>query len=311
MSTLDLDLSGAGTYLQSLAIVRQRIQLIRDGAIGSTGALALNVSVPYGGRVRLFMRTSDLYILAFTGKGGKVYVLADAGDAFQAALVAAGFAPTLDALAVLTLKGDHGSLGTSARRFGLTELFNCSNLSKYDGGDFGEVRGWLSILVCMLAEAARFLTVQNMFAGVARRPGVYAASVQIDKGLYGGDPVAVDEIVNHWMDGTRARSLASRAGLGVNAAKKICDELEPLLSSITAQLLKAGITLDRKPLLDVLINNKDGALGPIAGAAAVGHAKKLVQALRFTNANAASEFLSLFKKAMAIEAANGLLLPAV
>jgi hypothetical protein len=311
VNAISIDLRKPSDYMSSLARLRQQIEFVRNGS-SAARILQLDVHCPEGGSATVFLQTSNLYILAFRGRGNQLYVLADAGDEFIDKLVEAGAIRDRKEAKPITLRSDHGSLGTANLKFNFMHLYQCGLLSDYSGGPYEQVKTWLSLLVCMIAEGARFLKVQNAFAGIGREDGEYWPRPLPGHGVYGGE-VEVGDIVNYWKDASDARQLAAKAGLGVRQAKVLTNELEKEIAILQELMLRAGHTCERNDVIEwILAARKDTLMDRKLGEhASIKKARELAQKLKFRDLKATKQFLTLYKQEMAIDAASGLLLPAV
>ncbi|MGJ5817466.1 hypothetical protein [Paludibaculum fermentans] len=317
--TVDLDVSSAKAYMSSMGVLRQAITLGRERSPGLI--LILRVQLLYGGRVTLYMKVSNLYILAFGVS--PVFALADATEDVPATLRASGAVPKEVKIEKLALGSDHGALGTEGSEFGLGDLAQCSSLALYDGSQgFSMIRKPLSLLVCLLAEGARFLEIQNSFAGVSRRTGEYWARPQPNEGLYGSMSVgegavttgniSISGVVWVWQKASRLRRYATTAGVGPEGGSKLAAQLNALIAEIIALLSVSEGKVEREAVLQRIANAPSR---PAASATPV--ASKLFEAKQLAGRFGAmtkeqiSDVLLLFADEMVMKATQGLLVPAI
>ena len=313
MIDLSLNLSTQQDYLSSLALIRQQIVLGRDKH-DLPAALRFAIRLPYDGRVELFMQTSNLYLIGFRG-ANKVYALEDEKDDFAAVIRNSGRLERGEQVVTLSQRGDHGSLGTFGRPFDHGDLSNCAVLAIYtDAQQYTMIRRPFALLVCMLCEGARFLQVQNDFAGVGHIPGRYFAGPIPGGGVWGSS-IDANEVVNYWSNATRARTVAEHHGVGVTEGHKKAIELKTGVDELEAMLGRAGAACTRpalygwvsgQPQPDLTRYHSLPGVAPLlAGLQA------LTRNLKLNNAAAVAEFIVALQNETAVRASLGLLLPAV
>lgn len=315
---VDLDISSAKSYISSMGVLRQAITLGRERSPGLI--LILRVQLLYGGRVTLYMKVSNLYIIAFGT--GPVFALADATEDVPATLRSSGAVPKETKIQKLALGSDHGALGTEGSEFGLGDLAQCSSLALFDGSQsFSMIRKPLSLLVCLLAEGARFLEVQNSFAGISRKSGEYWPKVQPNEGLYasmsvggqsGTGNISISGIVWVWQKASRLRRYASAAGVGPEGGKRLADQLNALVAEIIALLKVSEGTVERETVL-LRIAESSSRLGasPSPVVAKLFEAKQLAARFGAATKEQISDVLLLFGDEMVMKATHGLLVTAL
>ncbi len=313
MIDLSLNLSTQQDYLSSLALIRQRITVGRDKH-DLPAALRFAIRLPYDGRVELFMQTSNLYLIGFRG-ANKVYALKDEKDDFAAAIRGSGRLDSGEQVVTIGQRGDHGSLGTFERPFGHGDLSNCAVLAIYaDAQPHTMIRRPFALLVCMVCEGARFLQVQNDFAGVGDIPGRYFAGPIPGGGVW-GDSVDANEVVNYWSNATRARTVAEHHGIGVIEGHKKAMQLKTGVDELEAMLGRAGALCTRsalygwiagQPQPDLKHYESLPGLPPVLTGL-----QAIARALKLNTGTAVSEFIVALQNEIAVKASLGLLLPAV
>ncbi|MBN9664064.1 MAG: hypothetical protein J0H49_38040 [Acidobacteria bacterium] len=315
---VDLDISSAKSYISSMGVLRQAITLGREKAPGLI--LILRVQLLYGGRVTLYMKVSNLYIIAFGTS--PVFALADASEDVPATLRTSGAVPKEVKIQKLALGSDHGALGTEGSEFGLGDLAQCSSLALFDGSQsFNMIRKPLSLLVCLLAEGARFLEVQNTFAGISRKSGEYWPRVQPNEGLYasmsvggqaGTDNISISGVVWVWQKASRLRRYCVTAGVGPEGGRRLAEQLNALVAQIIA-LLKPSEG-DVKPEMVLLrIAESPSRLGTAASPVSTKllEAKQLAARFGAATKEQISDVLLLFADEMVMKATQGLLVTAL
>lgn len=314
MIDLSLNLSTQQDYLSSLALIRQRITLGRDKH-DLPAALRFAIRLPYDGRVELFMQTSNLYLIGFRG-ANKVYALEDEKEDFAAVIRDSGRLDFGEQALTIGQRGDHSSLGTFERTFNHGDLANCSVLAIYtDTQPYTMIRRPFALLVCMLCEGARFLQVQNDFAGVGHIPGRYFAGPIPGGGVWGSS-VDANEVVNYWSNATRARTVAEHHGVGVTEGHKKAMQLKTGVDDLEAMLNRAGApSYTRSTLYDWISGQPQPDLRRYESLPGIPpvltRLQALARALKLNNAGAVSEFIIALQNEIAVQASLGLLLPAV
>jgi hypothetical protein len=313
MIDLLLNLSTQQDYLSSLALIRQRITVGRDKH-DLPAALRFAIRLPYDMRVEVFMQTSNLYLIGFRG-ANKVYALEDEKEDFAAAIRASGRLDSGEQVVMIGQRGDHRSLGTFERPFNHGDLANCSVLAIYtDAQENTMIRRPFALLVCMLCEGARFLQVQNDFAGVGHIPGRYFAGPIPGGGVW-GDSVDANEIVKYWSNATRARTVAEHHGVGVTEGHRKAKELKTGVDDLEAMLSRAGVLCTRSALYGWISGQPQPDLKryeSLQGISSVlTRLQALTRALKLNDVAAVSEFIVALQNEIAVQASLGLLLPAV
>jgi len=315
MPTIDLvlNLSTQQDYLSSLALVRQRITLGREKH-DLPSALRLAVRLPYDGRVELFLQASNLYLIGFRG-ASKVHALDDETEDFAGAIRKSGRLDQGEQVVVLSQRGDHNSLGTFARPFDHGDLANCAVLALYsDGEPHAMVRRPLALLVCMLCEGARFLQVQNDFAGVGHVPDKRYPGPIPGGGVWGSS-VNASEVVNYWSNATRARSVAEHHGVGVTEGHKNAIELKSGIDMLEGMLASTGGLYRRSALYDWIAGQPQPDLKRYETLPNIQpvltRLRVLAKARRLETGDAVAGFIVALQSEIAVQASLGLLLPAV
>ena len=313
MIDLRLDLSSQRSYLSSLALIRQKIELGR--AEGNLPAVQrLRVRLLSDKSVYLFMLSSNLYPIGFRG-AQKVYVLADDKVDCKTEVEKSGRLDTGETVERLTLKGDHGSLQTFSRPFFMVDLEMWQSLSTYNGGAYDTIRRSMSLLVCMLVEAARFLEVQNAFAGVGRSVGQYFSEPLQEKGLPNQEPIVASDIVNYWDNASRARRVANGAGFGVTAGHVLALKLKDGIAELDKQLTTRHSPLSKTDLYKLIAGERSVQIpssintGNIAKQ--INELRSLAASARLTTGAQLDEFIVALQSKIAVEYANGVLLPTI
>jgi len=307
---LDLDLSNARMYLSSLASLRQKI--IHCRTTGPEYVLVLNVHLPYDARVTVFMKTVNLYLVAFQGRSA-VYALHDPTDDVVRILRDSGAVSAETKIHALSLGADHGSLGTEQYAFGWGDFCQCGSLSRYDGSQGYEmISKPLANLVCMLAEASRFLEIQNAFAGVARPRGQYWADVQETQGLYGLSSVKVSGIVWVWRKASRVWQYAAKADVGPRQGAVLVSQLKALCQRLENLLGAGGSKPQRDKVLERIVS-APSHLPPAAGETErlFFEARELARRFGALTKDQISDLMTLFGDPLILQAAEGLLMAAL
>lgn len=314
---VDLDLSSAKSYMSSLGLLRQAVVLGREKAPGLV--LRLRVRLVYEGRVTLYMKVSNLYIIAF-GEN-PVFALADSSEDTAATLRASGAVPKEIPIHSLDLGSDHNALGTERHRFGLGDLAECAALARFNGRqEYNTIRKPLSLLVCMLAEGSRFLEVQNLFAGIGRPAGEYWSRALANKGIFspttatgaGESDLQVSGVIWVWQKATRLRHYANTAHVGPAEGSKLVAELRAMVMELRSMLGASGAPVDR----EVVLFRIAGAplrlgLAPSAVEVKLSAAKELAARFGARTKEQISDLLGLFADEMVMKAVQGLLVEAV
>jgi hypothetical protein len=311
MIDLQLDLSTQRAYLSSLALIRQRIELGR--AAGDLPAVQrFRVRLLSDKSVELFMLSANLYLIGFRG-AAMVYALTDDKLDCKADIERSTRLDRGETVQKISLKGDHGSLGTFSRPFVRADLELCNSLSEYSGGNFETIKRSFSLLVCMLAEGSRFLEVQNSFAGIGRSAGRYFADVLPDKGLYNHEPIAASDVVNYWDNASRARRVANGAGFGVTEGHVLAVKLKSGIAELEKLLSERHIMLTKTELYSLVAGERRAQL---PSSVCTGDVGKLIATLqeiakqaKLTSADKLDEFVVALQNKIAVDYANGVLLP--
>lgn len=260
-SVTQLDLSSVHGFTQAVDWIRKNI-LLSDKP--QQRILALDVklklrSSPDFGVVTLFIDTENAYLFAFRGRD-KVYILRDdRQNVYESLLKQSGSGP----VAVLSKVGsDHRSLGTllpntdsagmRGRSYAMAHLQDAVRLANYslDHGPITEfdVAESMSILVCMLAECARWPRIERAF-----------------QRIYFGENVQADEVFNVYGRAKRIRELASvfrdrdlDVSYRVERLVKRANELNELLARLRA---RPGTPLDDRELIKLCLQSSNGNPG--------------------------------------------------
>ena len=310
---LQLNLTTQDDYLSSLAWLRQRITL---GRLKSDlpSALRIAVQLPHG-QAEVFLQTSNLYLIGFVGKGKKVYALKDDHDPADKVIKASGSLQPGEQIVVMNLYGDHGSLGTFSGDFTYSDLCLCSVLALYgEGQEYRNVRRAMSLLVCMLSEGARFLEVQNEFAGMGRIIGQRAPRPLPGGGVW-GSKVKASEVVNYWSNATRARRVAESRGVGPTEGHQLAIVLISARDTIEGELARKGKTVNRAAIWSWIAGQPQAELTAFevesSVKAALSAARQVSGRLKLTTGSAVAEFVGALSSEVAVKASLGLLLPAL
>jgi hypothetical protein len=200
-----LDLSSARGFIQAVDWIRKSILLNTDPKprVLELGVkLALRSSADFG-VITLFVDTRNGYLFAFRGQD-KTYILRDdSADEYGALLTKNGSGP----VAVLhRVSSDHRSLGTflpnkdsggmRGRMYAMANLQDAVRLADFSqtGGPVtdNDVNGAISILVCLLAECARWPSIEREF-----------------EKIYFGENVKADEVFKVYDKAKRIRDFAN------------------------------------------------------------------------------------------------------
>ncbi|WP_321470490.1 ribosome-inactivating family protein [uncultured Paludibaculum sp.] len=316
---VDLDIGSAKAYMSSMGVLRQAITLGRERSAAML--LVLRVRLLYAEKVTLYMKASNMYIVAFGVN--PVFALADATEDIPATLRASGAIAAEIPIRKLALGSDHNALGTDGHTFGLGDLAQCSSLALYDGTQgFAMIRKPLSLLVCMLAEAARFLEVQNSFAGISRKHGEFWARPQPNEGIFAPmsagegaattDNISISGVVWVWQKASRLRQYATTAGVGPEGGKKLVAQLSALIAELCVLLGPSGGKVEREVVLASIANSPARLAGtPSPAATKLLEAKQLAARFGAQTKEQISDVLALFGDELVMRATQGLLLPAV
>lgn len=314
---VDLDLSSAMSYMHSLGYLRQAVVLGREKAPGLL--LVLRVKLIYGARITLYMKVSNLYIVAF-GEN-PVFALADSTEDIPATLRTSGAVAREVPITKLALGSDHGALGTEHHEFGLGDLAQCASLALFSGKqDYSMIRKPLSLLVCMLAEGGRFLEVQNLFAGIGRPTGEYWPRPLANKGIFspstttgtGESDIKVSGVIWVWQKATRLQHYCNAAHVGPTEGAKLVGELRAMVEELRSLLGSGGALVDREVVLFAIANapSRPGP-SPTPSAAKLHAAKELAARFGARTKEQISDLLGLFADDMVMKAVRGLLVEAL
>ena len=152
MSVQKLDLRSLAGFCAAVEWIRREIILHPS----TEGFYEIEVATAENSACTIFMNRSDAYLVAFRGQD-RIYALADPPFDHARALVDAGLAGAGE-IQTLALTVSHASLGTLDHTFTRGELqATASLLNGYSARDatFERLRKPISLLVCVLAEAAR------------------------------------------------------------------------------------------------------------------------------------------------------------
>ena len=169
----------------------------------------------------------------------------------------------------------------------------------------------------MISEAARFLQVQNEFAGVGSVSGRYFPAVREQKGIYFGEEITASRIVNDWASASRARKLAAKAGLGAMEGHEKAKLLESTMSELEDLLtnVKFPVPQGKAQFLELILSKGTAPFGAASALPAVQlqttKVRQILTALKLGDAESAAEFIAALRYEIPIKASLGLLLPAV
>ncbi len=288
-NSIDLNLSSVATHWVTVEWIRDNVILNPGPRAGR--ALRLNVALPNGGRVVLFMDVNSHYVMGFEGRDG-IYLLADPHrDAFRQRLIDAGLASGAR-IDDLRLRADHNTLNTLNERFSMIDLINAARLSQWSSTDSPEesVRRPISLLVCMIAECSRLRSVQSAFRNLYEQQGWH---------------IRVDEAIQSWQDAVLVTQLAHETfpiyptHAAVEKLAKRAEELRALLAEILAS---AGHSNNRRATVQQLI---DGALQvPAAVAPQAQRFAHMARELHIATADRLQAVMTACMNAVAIQAAR-------
>lgn len=295
-----LNFTDPASYRQAVEWVRGNVVLKNNvkGAI-----LQLDLAFPQDS-VTVFMNPQNHYILAFQGADG-IYVLDDPHSAqFGKDLEAAvkGSKPTI----LKGLSGSHGVNGIQTfmdranvrdANFKLRHIAEVRHLSQYRAKQpYAPLRKPLSLLVCMIAESARFPMMQRDF-----------------ERMYFGSEVLADEAVQSYSTAKALRQQALktfpeyRSPEAVTKLVNRATELEELLKRL--ETLRK--TANRQTLItSILTGGKQ-----ILGSPSIEDTNRfctLCKELSLTTAREVTTLISQGKNGMAVRAAKeGVALPGI
>lgn len=255
-----LDLSSVHGFTQAVDWIRNNI-LLSDKPQQRIIALDVKLklrSSPDFGLVTLFIDTENGYLFAFRGQDGAYILRDDRQNEYKGLLKQSGNGP----VAVLRGVGsDHRSLGTflpnkdsagmRGRTYGMANLQDAARLAAFsqDHGPVTEtdVAGAMSVLVCMLAECARWPRIQHEF-----------------EKIYFGENVKADEVFKVYDKARRIRELASVfrdyvLSYRVERLVKRANEVNELLARLRVKL--PGCSLDDEELIKLCLHSPNGNPG--------------------------------------------------
>ena len=295
-----LNFADPASYRQAVEWVRANVVLKNNvkGAI-----LQLDLAFPQGS-VTVFMNPQNHYILAFRGADG-IYILDDAHSAqFQKDLEA-----TLKGSKTTILKGFSGSHGYGGiqtfapevairdRNFNLKHIAEVRHLSEYRAkGPYAPLRKPLSLLVCMIAESARFPMMQRDF-----------------ERMYFGSEVLADEAVQSYSTAKALRQQALRAFPEYRSPEAVtklvnrATELEELIRRL--ETLRK--TANRQTLITSLLSGGKQMLGS-PSIEDTNRFCTICKELSLTTAREVTTLISQSRNKMAVRAAKeGVALPGI
>jgi hypothetical protein len=285
----DLDLSTADGHARTVEWMRNNIILPSEGE--TPPAMELNVKLPEDGNVTLFMDPKDHYILGFKGRD-KVYLLNDKNrDSFQKHLLDQKLVEKKEDIVNIDQGADHPALGTLDRSFALAELSAANRLSKYSSKDpkqtYEDIKGPMSLLVCMIAESARLKSMEWGF-----------------RGIYFHNRVKANDAIQSYDDAKSLVALADRyfrkdmTAHAVERLQKRGKEMGQLLDGIESGLNK---TDNRKQLVQDIL---DGKLGKQDGKLAyqIERLKEMAKELNIGKADDLTLLITKSKNEVAVEA---------
>lgn len=295
-----LNFTDPASYRQAVEWVRGNV-VLKNNVKGAV--LQLDVAFPQD-KVTVFMNPKNHYILAFQGADG-IYILDDPHSIqFQKDLEA-----TLKGSKTTILKGFSGSHGYGGiqtfapkvsirdRNFKLRHIAEVRHLSQYVAkGAYEPLRKPLSLLVCMVAESARFPMMQRDF-----------------ERMYFGSEVLADEAVQSFRTAQALREQALTAFPEYRSPEAVAKlvnratELEELLKRLEA-LRK---TASRQELItSILAGGKQ-----IVGSPSVedtNRFRELCKELSLTTSRQVTTLVTQCKNQMAVRGAKeGVALPGI
>jgi hypothetical protein len=292
-----LDFSGPSTYFDGVEWVRNNVVL--RNAIGQP-VLQLDVTISPGVVVTLYMDPQTHYIMGFKG-ADRIYLMYDplCGQ-FKDSLKTTYKDSNPEILD--GLRSSHGSDGLETlerNRHGYPGVFARSDLdtakwlNEYQRGrkpTYDHLRLPLSLLVCMIAEAARFPMMQRDFTN-----------------MYFGHSVAADAAIQSYADAGFLRDIAIETfpeatlmpGVAIEKLQKRIDGINLLLARI--RLVRKDAPSDNKGLIEDLFRRKQTAwTGPTA--AQDEELYRMFQQLKWTEARKIAEIIKAFENADAVRA---------
>jgi len=298
----DIDLRTPTGYAGSIEWLRGSV-LLGNGLKGQI--LQLNVALPRGA-VRLYMDTSNLYIMAFHGADG-IYVLEDSNsDSFRIALRSQDKEARIEVLK--GLGADHGPGGlktfsdkhASGRTFTRDDLDSAAELSRYSATSrnmtYERLKPHLSLLVCMIAESTRIPMMEYDFTNM----------------LYYRDSVWADEAIRSYDDAKYLLPLAHKVfpgyprHLAVEKLGNRARELGELLKKIQSLVE----TRNRSTLVASLLTGRVPA-GPQL-AELIERFRTICKELRLTEPSNVTQLISTGGNTNALRAAKqGVVVPKV
>jgi len=243
MAAVTLDLSTPRGFTHAVDWIRKSILLNanpKPRVLELDVKLSLRSSADFG-VITLFADTRNGYLFAFRGKD-KTYVLHDdSQDEYVGLLKKDG----IESVAIVHGVGsDHRSLGTflpnidaggmRGRTYVIANLQDAARLADFSqaGGSVtnGDLISAMSILVCMLAECARWPRIEREF-----------------EGIYFGENVQADEVFQVYDKAKRIRDLASvfrdyLLGDRVERLVKRATEMRELLSRVQSKMGESSVT---------------------------------------------------------------------
>jgi len=170
---VELDLSDPVLYWDGVEWLRSNVVLKPSGNLG---VIELDIRLPLEQRATLFANTKDLYILGFQG-ADRVYLLDDPLSPQFEKLLKQHLGVDSQTRILKGLSSQHGEYGlgtfqkqgewNKGRKFHKSDVKFVNQLAKYSlGVNYEALRTPLSLLVCIIAESARFPMLQMAFTNM-------------------------------------------------------------------------------------------------------------------------------------------------
>jgi hypothetical protein len=300
-SIRQIDLRDPALYEASIEWLRSNVVVKKRAA---DQVLQLNVALPKGSAV-LYMAPSNHYLMGFRG-ADQICLLNDAKTVeFQKALAAELKSTPIE---ILNRFGAHHGIGgletvneknPTGRVFSREDLDQVHKLSLYSRRtslSFDPLRPYMSLMVCMISEAARAPMLGNDFANM----------------LYYGGKVWVDESVQSYQNAIEITTLARQVfptyprHLAVEKLQKRARELGDLIPKIESHL---GLK-DRKVMIGLVLAGR--ASPPPVVASDVVRLRQMCGEMRLSDPEKITGLFSLRDSESAFRAAKqGIIVPAI
>ena len=294
-----LDLTSVQGFTQAVDWIRQNVTLKGE----PERVLAVDVKLKLRGSaevglITLFIDSKNGYLFAFRGRD-KAYILRDDNELNYLT----GLKPVTNGPVELVerLGSDHRSLGTflpnkdssgmRGRRYVLENLQDAARLENFEKGTSriseAEVAGAMSILVCMLAESARWPQVEREF-----------------EKIYFGGTAEADEVFKVYDKARRIRELATVfpdyvAAHRIERLVKRANEINELLPILRAKL--GGNPSGDRELIELCLRTRNG--NPAGHKHSTQRIRDICAELK-ADANTMAEILSLCSNERAVLAAQ-------